>query len=125
MISQERYGIRPDGNPVTEITQYQEVAPDHPFALQLEGIEGYWTKTMVGNSLTALGAREVTYVEYLDAGEEIRLKSEAMMEELQRQRDQRAQELDAKKDQVRLELATLGLSPETINTILAQVREGV
>lgn len=125
MITQERYGVRADGNPVTEITMYQEVAADHPMAITLPGLEGHYVKAMVGNSLTAIGAREVTRQQFLDAGEEIRLRGEAVMDELQRKHDLRQRELEEKKSEVRRELAKLGISPDTVNAILRQVREGV
>lgn len=122
-IIKERYGIRPDDNPVVETSTYIESTQEHPMAVQIEGVPGWWVRIGVGNSLTALNARPVTYTEYQNHAQEHRLRVEAIQEDLDRKRDLRQRELDAKKDQVKAELRKLGLSEDTVSAILDQVRE--
>lgn len=124
MITVERYGVRADGNPVIETSTYIPAPPDHPLAVTLDGHEGTWVRIAVGNGLSAVGAQEVTEAKYRLAKDELRDKIERNELEARAKRQAAAEEIAAKKNEVRAELARLGLSPQTITAILDQVRQG-
>lgn len=122
MITRERYGVRPDGRPVTEVSTYIPIEPDHPLAVEIEGEDGFWVRTSVGNSLTAMGAQAVSRQEFQTAVEEAELIHESMMQELADRQARIDQEIEAKRDLIRSELLTLGLSNDAVTEILRQVR---
>lgn len=123
MIQVERYGLRSDGNTVVETTTYIESLPDHPLAVEVEGHPGWWIKTMVGNSLLAVSAQPVTKQRFNEANEEMKLRVEAIQEEIEQRRELRRRELEEKQDRIKRELEKLGLSTDTVNAIIQQVKE--
>lgn len=122
MITRERYGVRPDGRPITEVSSYIPVEPDHPLAEELNGEEGTWVRVSVGNSLTAMGATEVPKAKFTEAVEEAQLLHEAVLQDLADRQERVAQEIEEKKDVIRRELADLGLSQDAVTAILRNVR---
>lgn len=122
MIVKERYGVRSDGNPVIETSTYIEAAPDHPLAEELEGVEGYWVRVAVGNSLTVTSAKPVSHQKFLEAKEEHRLKVEAAQEELQRQLDIKQREREEKQAEAIAELQAKGISLEAISALLDRAK---
>lgn len=122
MITRERYGVRPDGRPITEVSNYIPVEPDHPLAEEIQGEEGFWVRVSVGNSLTAMGAVEVSKAKFNDAVAEADLRHEAVLQEIADRQEQVAREIEAKKDAIRRELTDLGLSPDAILAILRNVQ---
>lgn len=124
MITTERLGVRPDGNPIVETSIYIEAAPDHPLAVQVEGHIGYWVRTFLGNSLATHSAVEVTRMEWNAAKSaleehiaQVKIDREARDEIIR-------EEMKQKKDKIRLELIKLGLSEQTVSAILQQVQQG-
>lgn len=125
MITFERLGIRnSDDNPVIETSTYIPAEIDHPLAVELEGFEGFWVRIAVGNSFTAIGAREVTEAQFNAAKSELEDLIEIREIEAQEQRDRIRAELDSKRTAIRAELSKLGLSSDTITAIIDQVRQG-
>lgn len=122
MITRERYGVRPDGRPITEVSTYIPAEPDHPLGEELSGVEGTWVRVSVGNSLTAMGATEVSKARFNDAVAEDELRHEAVLQEIADRQERVAREIEAKKDAIRRELADLGLSQDAITAILRNVR---
>jgi|SRR6185295_17522921 len=122
MITRERYGVRPDGRPITEVSTYIPTEPDHPLAEELAGEEGFWVRVSVGNSLTAMGAAEVSKAQFTGVVEEAQLLHEAVLQELADRQERVAQEIEEKKDVIRRELADLGLSQDAVTAILRNVR---
>ena len=124
MITFERLGVRDDGNPVIETSTYIPADPNHPLAVELEGHEGFWVRIAVGNSFNHVRAKEVSRAEYNAHVAEIHDLNESRRLDAEEARERAKAELDAKKNEVRAELAKLGLSPQTITAILDQVRTG-
>lgn len=122
MITIERLGVRPDGNPVIETSTYVPANPEHPLAVTLDSHDGFWVRVAVGNSLAHTQAKEVTPVEFNAAVSEIREMVEIRHLEAEQAREVIEAELTAKKEAVKTELANLGLSPTTVEAILDQVR---
>lgn len=122
MIIKERLGIRSDGNPVIETSTYIPATPDHPDAVELEGVEGDWVLVAVGNAFNQVNATEVSLAEFTQAQEDIKAVLVAKEVEAEEIRNRVAAELAAKKTAIEGELANLGLSSETIQAILSQVK---
>lgn len=123
MITRERYGVRADGRPITEVSTYIPIEPDHPLAVEVPGEDGTWVRVSVGNSLTAMGATEVSHVEFTEAVQEAELRHEAVLAEIADRQERVQQEIEAKRDAIRKELVDLGLSTDAVTAILRQVRE--
>jgi hypothetical protein len=118
----ERFGVRPDGRPITEVTTYIPAEADHPLAVELAGEEGTWVKLSVGNSLAAMGAKEVSKAEFQEAVAEADLLHEAVLQEIADRQERVRREIEAKQDLIRRELLDLGLSFDAVNAIIRQVK---
>lgn len=78
----------------------------------------------VGNSLVHVNAKPVTRAEYNAAESKVNEIAAIRQAQAEERRETAQRELEGKKNEVRAELAKLGLSPQTIKAILDQVRQG-
>lgn len=124
MITRERYGVRTDGSPVIETSTYVEVSPDNPLAEELQGVDGFWARVAVGNSLTVMAAKSVSKKDYDLAKEEHELRVDAAREELQQELDQKQREQEARQATAMADLRKLGIPLESIQALLFQAKTG-